>query len=293
LRTAAGGEVDDGSLRLSEGLRTMRAMDIKIIRPSLAIAAAAIAAGSMLLAPATSQAQTSRKQVDAIVKDELPMRSDDASELVTADLIRRPESAGEAAMNSVMTVKPVADRSAIERYAPLLFSSRHQVTLGNPEGDVTLVEFFDYNCGFCKRALFDMLALINDDPNLRVVLKEYPILGPGSIDAARVAVAVRMEDPGGQKYLGFHQELLGGHGPASKEKALVVAVGQGLDLSSLKRDMASDEVRATIAEDMKLANAVGINGTPGYVIGNNVVLGAVGITALKARIAAARGQRIN
>jgi protein-disulfide isomerase len=250
----------------------MRAMDSRIKRASLAIAAAAIAAGLMLLAPAASQAQASPKQSAAIVQDDLTTRADD----------------------SVATVKSVADRGAvIERHATLLFSSRHQVTLGNPEGDVTLVEFFDYNCGFCKRALSDMLALINEDPNLKIVLKELPILGPGSIDAARVAVAVRMEDPSGQKYLGFHQELLGGHGPASRERALVAAVGQGFDLASLKRDMASDEVRATITEDMQLADAVGITGTPGYVIGNNVVLGAVGIAALKARIAAARGQRIN
>jgi protein-disulfide isomerase len=158
---------------------------------------------------------------------------------------------------------------------------------------VTLVEFFDYNCGFCKRALSDMVALLHDDPKLKIVLKELPILGPESIEAARVAVAVRMEDPSGKKYLSFHQQLLGGRGPVGKERALMAALDQGLNLAALERDMASDEVRATIAENIKLASAVGISGTPGYVIGNNLLLGAVGITALRARIAAARGQRMN
>jgi len=272
-------------------------------RTSLARAAAAIAAGLMLFAAAVSQAQTSSKQIGAIVKEQLTNPLDDAGERLKAYFIQRPEGAGEtlaetlgpaAAMNALAIVKPVADRSAvIAGNAPLLFSSRHQVTLGNPEGDVTLVEFFDYNCGFCKRALSDMLALLHDDPKLKVVLKELPVLGPGSVEAARVAVAVRMEDPRGQKYLGFHQELLGGYGPVGKERALIAAIGQGLNLASLERDLASDEVRVTIAENMKLANAVGIDGTPGYVIGNSLVLGAVGITALRAKIAAVRGRRIN
>ena len=93
-----------------------------------------------------------------------------------------------------------------------------------------------------------MLTLLKDDPKLKIVLKEFPILGPGSADAARVAIAVRMQDPGGQKYLAFHQELLGGPGPASKDKALAAAKDQGLDMVRLEQDMASDEVNATISE---------------------------------------------
>ena len=122
------------------------------------------------------------------------------------------------------------------------------------------------------------------------MLKEFPILGPGSADAARVAVAVRMQDPGGQKYLAFHQELLGDPGPASKDKALAAAKDQGLDMTRLEQDMASDEVNVTLAEDMKLARAVGISGTPSYVVGKDLVVGAVGVSALKDHIAAARSQ---
>ncbi len=152
------------------------------------------------------------------------------------------------------------------------------------------LEFFDYSCGFCKRALPDMLALLRNDPKLKIVLKEFPILGPGSIAAARVAVAVRMQDPAGKKYLAFHRQLLGDPGPASEEKALAAAKDQGLDMARLKRDMASKEVGDTLRETVKLASAAGITGTPSYVIGNHVVVGAVGVAALKGRIDTARGR---
>jgi protein-disulfide isomerase len=189
--------------------------------------------------------------------------------------------------------KIASDRDAVDNNAAALFSSPHQVTLGNASGDVTLVEFFDYSCGFCKRALADTLALMRDDPKLKVVLKEFPILGVGSAEAARVAIAVRMQDPEGQKYLAFHQELLGGAGPATKEKALAAARNQGIDMVRLEQDMTSDEVSATLSEDSKLAAALSIGGTPGYVVGDKVVRGAVGLAALKAQIAQARSHGVN
>ena len=110
--------------------------------------------------------------------------------------------------------------------------------LGNPKGDVTLVEFFDYNCAYCKRALSDMLTLIKSDPNLRIVLKEFPVLGEGSTEAAQVAVAVRMQDESGKKYLEFHQKLLGGRGQADRARALAAAKDAGVDMTRLEKDMA-------------------------------------------------------
>jgi protein-disulfide isomerase len=261
----------------------------------------------ILLAPYPGRAQAPREETEAIVKDYLARHPDEVGEIVKGYLIKHPEAVGEiltellkrrqagkAGANTATNVKADADRSAaVKENAVLLFSSPHQVTLGNPAGDVTVVEFFDYNCGYCRRALSDMLTLIKDDSKLKIVLKEFPILGPGSNEAARVAIAVRMQDPGGQKYLAFHQQLLGSSGPASKDKALAAAKEQGLDMERLEQDMASEEVRATIDESVKLAGIVGISGTPGYVIGNNVVLGAVGTTALKAQIDSARTQRDN
>jgi protein-disulfide isomerase len=179
-------------------------------------------------------------------------------------------------------------RTAIVENKATLFSSPHQVVLGNPQGSVTMVEFFDYNCGYCKRAMSDMLTLIKTDGNLKFVLKEFPVLGEGSVEAARVAVAARMQDATGKKYVEFHQKLLGGRGGADKTRALAVAKEVGLDMSRLERDMGSDEVKQTIEENMKLAEALGVSGTPSYVVGEEVVVGAVGLDALREKIGAER-----
>ena len=165
-----------------------------------------------------------------------------------------------------------------------LFNSAHQVVLGNPQGNVTMVEFFDYNCAFCKKALPDMMSLLSANPNLRFVLKEFPVLGDGSMEAAHVAVAARMQDPTGKKYVEFHQKLLGGRGAADKARALAVAKEVGFDMGRIEKDMDSAEVKTTIDEDMKLADALGVSGTPTYVVGDEVVVGAVGLDELKAKL---------
>ena len=135
----------------------------------------------------------------------------------------------------------------------------------------------------------DMLDLMKADRKLKVVLKEFPVLGEGSTQAAQVAVAVRMQDKtGGKKYLDFHQKLLGGRGQADKARALAVAKEVGLDMERLEKDMASEEVKATLAESFKLAEALGLNGTPSYVVGTDVVVGAVGLPALKEKVNTAR-----
>jgi protein-disulfide isomerase len=171
-----------------------------------------------------------------------------------------------------------------------IFNSKHQVVLGNPQGDVTLVEFFDYNCGYCKRALADKLELVKTDSKLRVVLKEFPVLGPGSIEAAQVSVAAHLQDQG-KKFLDFHQKLLGGRGQADKARALAAAKESGFDAARIEKDLQHPEVRATLEEVMALAEALGINGTPSYVIGNTVVPGAVGLEALRKQIAEARKKK--
>jgi protein-disulfide isomerase len=120
------------------------------------------------------------------------------------------------------------------------------------------------------------------------VLKEFPVLGEGSTQAAQVAVAVRMQDKTGKKYLEFHQKLLTGRGSADKARAMAVAKEVGLDMARLEKDMASEEVKNTLAESFKIAEAMGINGTPSYVIGNEAVIGAVGLATLKEKVNMAR-----
>ena len=257
----------------------------------------AIIAGSAL-APQAVWAQDQRAETEAIVRDYLTTHPDEVGEIVKGYFVNHPEAVGQILAELIkrrQSASPsaggrsVPDRSAaIAANSAALFSSPHQVTLGDPRGDVTLVEFFDYSCGFCKRALSETLALVKDDPHLKVVLKEFPILGPGSTEAARIAIAVRMQDPDGRKYLAFHQELLASPGPASGEKALAAARDQDLDMARIEADAVSDEAGATLSEDMKLASALGFSGTPSYVVGEDVVLGAVGLVGLKERIARAR-----
>jgi protein-disulfide isomerase len=231
-------------------------------------------------APAAAQnfSEPQRTEIEKIVRDYL---------------LAHPEVLQEA-MAELEKKQQVAEaekaRSAIKNHSDALFNSPRQVVLGNPQGDVTFVEFFDYNCGYCKRALTDMTTLLGNDPKLKVVLKEFPVLGPGSVEAAQVAVAVRMQDKTGKKYLEFHQKLLGGRGQADKARALAAAKDVGLDVARLEKDMKSDEVSKTIEESMKLAEALGLNGTPSYVIGSDVVIGAVGLPALTQKIQAARVQ---
>src|SRR5205085_10250122 len=167
------------------------------------------------------------------------------------------------------------NQAAVKDNSDAIFNSPRQVVAGNPQGDVTFVEFFDYNCGYCKRAMTDMFDMIKADPKLKVVLKEFPVLGPGSVEAARVAVAVRMQDRTGKKYTEFHQKLLGGRGQADKARAMAVAKEVGLDMARLEKDMASDEVKATLEESLKIAEKLDLNGTPSYVIGPNVLICAV------------------
>jgi protein-disulfide isomerase len=204
-------------------------------------------------------------------------------------LIAHPEVLEEA-MNELSKRQAAAEavkrEATITQNAEAIFNSPRGVTLGNKDGDVTFVEFFDYNCGYCKRAMADMLDLMKTDSKLKVVLKEFPVLSEGSVDAARVAVAVRMQDP--KKYLDFHTKLLGGRGPVDKARAMAAAKEAGLDTARIEKDLASPEVKATIEENMKLAEEMGLNGTPSYVIGKQIVIGAVGLEGLKEKIGIAR-----
>ena len=211
--------------------------------------------------------------------------------IVREYLISHPDVLQDA-MNELEKRQSAAEaekhKQAINQYSKAIFSSPRQVVLGNPDGNVTFVEFFDYNCGYCKHAMSDMLTLLKDDPKLKVVLKEFPVLGPGSVEAAKVAVAVRMQDKTGQKYLQFHKELLGGRGAADMARALAVAKDVGMDMGRLQKDLESPEVKATMEENFKLAEALGLNGTPSYVIGNDVVVGAIGLPGLQEKINTAR-----
>jgi protein-disulfide isomerase len=246
-----------------------------ISRTAIPIAAAILLA-LPTAAPAQSFSPDQRHEIETIVKDYLIAHPEVMQDVINALDKHQKEAEAEKA------------RATIKANNATLFNSPHQVVLGNPHGNLTVVEFFDYNCAFCKHALPDMLKLLQTDPNLRFVLKEFPVLGPGSVEAAHVAVAARMQDPTGAKYIEFHQKLLGGRGAADKARALAVAKEVGFDMDRLQKDMNSPEVKTTIDEDMKLADNLGIDGTPSYVIGDELVVGAVGFDELKKKLAASQ-----
>ncbi len=238
----------------------------------LALATATMLTLGASVGQAQSISDTQRREFERIIREYLIKHPEVLQEAI-GELEKR-QAAAEAEKH----------KSALKENAQALFNSERHVVVGNPKGDVNFVEFFDYNCGYCKRAMTDMFDLMKADPKLRVVLKEFPVLGPASIEVARVGVAVRMQDKSGRKYLEFHQKLLSGRGQVDKARAIAAAKEIGLDVARIERDLGSDEVRLSLEESFKLAERLGLNGTPSYVIGESVVVGAVGLAALKEKI---------
>ena len=164
-----------------------------------------------------------------------------------------------------------------------MFNSKYQAVIGNPAGDVTLVEFFDYNCGYCRQSLASVAKLIETDPNLRVVLKDFPILGAQSTEAAQVASAVR-EQLKGDKFFEFHRKLLSLRGGVGKAQAMNVAREVGADMDRLEKDLKSPSIHEGLAEVAALADDLHFTGTPSWVIGNETILGGVPMAQLKSKI---------
>ncbi len=155
---------------------------------------------------------------------------------------------------------------------------------GNPQGDVTIVEFFDYRCPYCKQVEPTLTQLRHDDAKLRLVYKELPILGPDSVVAAHAALAARKQG----KYDQLHEVLMRSRGTLDEATVLKLAGDAGLDTARLKADMKSPDIEKIIARNVQLAHALGITGTPGFVVGNQLVPGAVDLETLRTLVAEAR-----
>jgi len=154
--------------------------------------------------------------------------------------------------------------------AEAIFRSPLAHTAGNPNGDVSVVEFFDYNCGFCRRALADVVKLVHNDDKVRVVFKELPIFGEESEAAAKIALASAKQG----KYFEMHQKLFTEPGKADKDKAMRIATELGLDTAKLEKDMQDPEIQKSLDQAKELANKLGLQGTPLYLVGDHVIPGA-------------------
>ncbi len=201
----------------------------------------------------------------------LPLAAQDLDEARVRELVLETiRDNPEVVMEALGVLQERQARAKSDAAASLLTDRRADLeegapVLGNPEGDVTVVEFFDYNCPYCRRATSEVSTLIADDPGVRVVMREWPILGEGSVFAARAALAARKQDLYGE----FHDALMALEGRAEEESVIETAELVGLDIDQLRTDMQDPEIDAHIERSMALTEALGLNGTPSFVIGED------------------------
>ena len=223
-------------------------------------------------APAAEFTPEQKKAIEAIIRDYLA---------------NNPE----ALLDALQAAEDKLKNESKDKVVQALSARRHEMlddpetpVGGNPKGDVSLVEFFDYRCPYCKQVEPALEALLGQDKQLRLVYKEFPVLGPDSVAASRAALAARKQG----KYDALHRALMGTKGQLDEATVLKVAQSVGLDGDRLKRDMAAPEIDRALKANLQLAEALDIRGTPGFVIGDEIVPGAIDLETLKGLIAAAR-----
>ncbi len=251
-------------------------MRLRCFRNALAFSLAAITAVSATPALAAAEFSTEQRQaIEAIVRDYL---------------IKNPEvmlEVLEAAKEKISGEAQAQRAAALAERRHDIFEDPNAPVVGNPQGDVTLVEFFDYRCPYCKQVAPAIEALLAEDKQLRVVYKELPVLGPESVTAARAALAARKQG----KYEALHRALMQVKGQINEAAIFNAAKSAGIDVERLKRDMTAPDIDRMLQANHQLAAALDIRGTPGFVIGDEIVPGAVSIDALRQLIAAARNEK--
>ena len=248
------------------------------MRGFLAMSLAAFVALSTMAGlslPAAAADEMSEERVRQIVEQLLRERPEIIVEAITA-YQQQQELAQQA-----------AQRDALSARAKDLYERPGDPFIGNPDAPITLVEFFDYRCGYCKRVLNDVVAVVEANDDVKVVFKEFPILGEASVIASRVALAVNLVAP--EKYGEFHKKAMSGRGSYSESALLQLADAMGIDAAAVKAKINSDEVSAAIIANHELAEQLGIRGTPAFVIGDQVVPGAISRSALEQLIKQQRG----
>ena len=248
---------------------------MKSIISRFAIATAFVLCASAInIPPLTANAQEAgnRQEIELIIREYL---------LEHPELLVEMQGALEARENQKVAA---SQKKALKEKHDIIYASANQIEIGDPNAKVTVVEFFDYNCGFCLRALDDMNRLIQSDKSVRFVLKEFPVLGEGSVGAHRVSLAVSRLMP--EKYGDFHVQLLALSGPKDSERAIQLAMSMGADEAALRSEMEKPFVVDAFRETYELADDLGINGTPSYVIGDEVIFGAVGYDQLEQKVSA-------
>jgi protein-disulfide isomerase len=222
----------------------------------------------------------------AAVADALAPAQREAIEGIIHDyLLQHPDVLVEALQKAEAKAKSDASaRQALMTRRGEMFDDPQTPVGGNLHGDVTLVEFFDYRCPYCKKVQPSVEKLVGEDPNLRIAYKEFPILGPVSVTAARAALAARQQG----KYLSFHNAMMASTGGITDDTVYKVAGSVGLDIARLKRDMTAPEISAALQANHALATALDVGGTPTFIIGDQLIPGAIDLSDLEKLVAEAR-----
>jgi protein-disulfide isomerase len=228
----------------------------------------------LLVAPAMADSFTDQQKTEM-------------GDVIKAYLLEHPELLREMAekLEAQDRANEVTARTeGLEKNKDVIFRLAGDAVVGNPKGDVTVVEFMDYNCGWCKKSVKEVSALVATDTKLRVVMKEFPIFGEHSEYAARAALASKKQN----KYWEFHQAMFAHEGQLTTDGVKEIALGLGIDLAKLEADMKAPEVLDTIAANYDLGKAMALNGTPAFIIDTNVVPGYIPQAEIQAYIIEAR-----
>jgi protein-disulfide isomerase len=252
----------------------MESRDMKFRTPFVPLAVLCTFLALMPARPAAAAdlSPAQRKEVEQVIHDYL---------LHNPDVLIEALQAAENKLKSEAAAKSAKTLTARRRE---VFDDPATPVGGNPHGSATVVEFFDYQCPYCKRVQPELDSLLREDPKLRIVYKEFPVLGPVSLVAARAALAAMRQD----KYAAFHDAMMAATGHITDDTVYKVATSVGLDLARLKRDMAGPQVSSQIQANLALADALDIHGTPTFVVGDQIVPGAIGLDSLKKLVADAR-----
>ena len=218
-----------------------------------------------------------------------PAQKAEIEAMIRSYLVKNPEVLVEAmhALDAKQQASAAeASRAAITANRKEIYEDGVSYVAGNPKGDVTIVEFFDYRCPYCKQMQPHIQTVLKEDGKVRLILKELPVLGPESVVASRAAIAALEQGQG--KYLAFHDAMMAFRGQLSDAEIFRMAGEAGLDLAKLKTDMEAPKVAAVLHANLALANKLGIDGTPGFVIGGELVPGAISLDSLRHLVQAAR-----
>ncbi|MGE0733691.1 MAG: DsbA family protein [Alphaproteobacteria bacterium] len=244
--------------------------------------ASALLAGSLFAAPALAQSDAKKplspeqeKAVQGIIKQYILDNPEVIIEAVES--LRKKQEA----------MKAEQAKQALDTQKAALYDDKDSPVGGNVNGDVTIVEFFDYQCPYCKRAHVSLTEAVAKDGKIKIIYKEFPILSEESRIAAVAALAARNQG----KYLPFHNALLSARDKLTAESIFAIAKSAGLDVDKLRKDMQSPEIGRALERNMALADALNIRGTPAFIVGREIVPGAIDVDTIRELVKRAREKK--